>query len=391
MAKNWIINTDLCDLRKAAEETLRAYERIVINADLVLVNERVRGLLATCPIIINCDDVLDCDEDVQLRTVNGPCEIRLTGIPETKQLLTVNGPLVIDADAGPALKQYVSISVNGQVQCPRSLLGALGNLHVNGSVQSYPDGAIRLKSTAVVDHLFVLRAKQALYWAGRRIVMVDPKLDAGALAAKGAAFSSKEAILAASLAETLAPLFDDETELIIVPDGAAVVRDDLTLNNAALRRYGSKLYIIGDLTLTEESRAALGQLEYLHVSGDVSLPKSLEEAFAGLDAEYGKLNIIKGRSIHGLPFATISRRMLETEEDGVLVNGCAAVLLASDIAPELILEKLTLNGCAAVTCTKEQESAVAAIATGVGFIGKPEDKVQGLLDTKFTNTDQYVM
>lgn len=71
---------------------------------------------------------------------------------------------------------------------------------------------------------------------------------------------------------------------MVVPDGAAVVRDDLELTDAALRRYGPKLYVLGDLTLTEASRAALGGLEYLHVAGDVTLPTALVEDFTALDA-----------------------------------------------------------------------------------------------------------
>lgn len=71
---------------------------------------------------------------------------------------------------------------------------------------------------------------------------------------------------------------------MVVPDGAAVVRDDLELTDAALRRYGPKLYVLGDLTLTEASRAALGGLEYLHVAGDVTLPAALVENFTALDA-----------------------------------------------------------------------------------------------------------
>ena len=38
---------------------------------------------------------------------------------------------------------------------------------------------------------------------------------------------------------------------MIVPDGTAVVRDDVTLDQGTLRRHGSKLYVIGDVTVPE--------------------------------------------------------------------------------------------------------------------------------------------
>lgn len=82
-------------------------------------------------------------------------------------------------------------------------------------------------------------------------VAVDPKLDAEALAAKGARFAAPKAILTESNAETLAPLFTEETELVILPDGTAFLDDDLELSASALRRNGDRLYVMGDVTIPE--------------------------------------------------------------------------------------------------------------------------------------------
>lgn len=69
---------------------------------------------------------------------------------------------------------------------------------INGSVACYPDGAIVLKRNAVIDGLFALRAKSALYWAERRMIMVDADLDADALKSKGAQLRSKAGNIARS-------------------------------------------------------------------------------------------------------------------------------------------------------------------------------------------------
>ena len=62
----------------------------------------------------------------------------------------------------------------------------------------------------------------------KRLIAVDSDLDGAALAAKGVRFSTQEAYLSESLAEDLAPLFDADTRLVILPDGTAVEQDDLT-------------------------------------------------------------------------------------------------------------------------------------------------------------------
>ena len=68
------------------------------------------------------------------------------------------------------------------------------------------------------------------------------------------------------------PLFPDSTELIIVPDGTAVVEDDLELTASSLRRYGTRLYVLGDAVIPAESADLLAQIEFLHVTGEVELP-----------------------------------------------------------------------------------------------------------------------
>ena len=50
-------------------------------------------------------------------------------------------------------------------------------------------------------------------------------------------------------------LIDERAELTIVPDGTAVVLDDITLDAAALHRHGKRLYVIGDVTVPENASA----------------------------------------------------------------------------------------------------------------------------------------
>lgn len=402
MAKKMIVNAAVCDMRNVTEETLAAYEEIQVNAAKVFVNRQAKALLAKYPITLNCADTIEVDGEVKVNTVNGSAEISCADTPEWNIYLTVNGSLRIGPDTEEVLKHYVGISVNGSLTYPKSMSGKIGALQVNGSVNCYPDGAVLLKRTAVIDKLFVLRAKPGLYWAARRMILVDPALDGAALAEKGVKFSTKSAILAESLAEQAAALFDDSTDIEIVPDGTAVVRDDLNLNRAAFRRYGGRLYVIGDVTIEEDAGELLPELEYLHVEGEVRLPVSLAEAFASVKAEYNELLTVKGRVIADRPAARVTRWMLEREAEGVLVLDCAMVTLDKDIGPGLIADRLSIRDCAAVNCTPEQEAAVAMIAQDVAEIGPGAGDADGaglggllggILDPncKTVNAATYVM
>ena len=94
-------------------------------------------------------------------------------------------------------------------------------------------------------------------------------MDVQALAEKGVRFESPKVVVAASLCERLLPLLDDQAEIAVVEDGTAFVADDTELDDAVLRRYGTRLYVNGDLSLNQRSRDALAKLEKLYVTGAV--------------------------------------------------------------------------------------------------------------------------
>lgn len=401
MAKKLVINAEMCDARKVTEETLSNYEQVVINCEALIVDAQSKELLAKYPVTTNCEDTLELEGDVILSSVNGSCSIEPSDDPSENTYLTVNGSLSIEPGTERVLAKYLGITVNGGVEYPRSMSGKLGKIKINGSATCYPDGAVRLRHTAVVDKLFVLRAKAVTYWAEKRFVLVDPEIDGKALAAKGLRFESESAIIAQSLVEDVIGLFDENTDIEIVPDGTVVVRDDMTLTKTELRRYGGKLYILGDLTLEEESRALLPKLEYLKVRDSVILPPALEEDFAKVKAEYDELIVIKGMNISGRPMLKITKWMLEKETEGISVSGCAMVTVAKDVPPDLIAERLSITSTAVVMCTPEQEGAVSLISEGVAQIrSDPEGGAGGIGEmlkgaltgaVKVVNAEKYTM
>lgn len=372
--KRLVINAAMCDMRSATEEKLNQYESVMVNAATVVVSPQVQELLARHPVQLNAANVIELPdgEDVRVATQNGTYTIGASSAaPQEKTVMTVNGSLVIEPGAERALGGYLRIVVNGSVRCPEGLAGAVsGKLSVNGSMETYPDGAVLLKRTFIMDDTFVLRAKEALYYAARRVVMLNPAIDPAALLAKGVRFRTREALLARSLAAAAAPLFDDTTELRILPDGCAFINDDATLNGPLLRRHGGKLYINGDLTLDADCAPLLPRIEYLHVNGDVRLPAALVEAFCAIDAEYDELRVMRGRQLCDKPMLRIDRALLERNPEGLQVIDCGIVRLTADIPAELIEERLFFTDCGVVRCTEEQESAVAMVSEDVGIIGQ---------------------
>lgn len=407
MAKKLMINCGNCDARRVSEETLAAYESVAVNAGCVVVTPESKDLLNRRGVSLNCGNVLELEADVRLSSVNGSSQIKSTDTVPGRTYLQVNGSLEIGPGTQQVLAQYVGIQVNGSVTYPESVSSFLGNLRVNGSTVCYPDEAIVLKRNAVIDRLFALRAKEKLYWSAKRMIMVDPQLDAALLEKKGATFQTKEVIIAESKVESLIGLIGEQAEVTIVPDGTVVITDDVKLDDMTVKKQGTKLYILGDLSVPREAECALSQMEYLYVTGDagVAAPMKalLEEKLTGLG---GDMKVVKGRGIGDKMSLRITRKMLEEEADGISVSDCMTVKVDADVSRELILERLEVSDCMKVECTPEQEDALSLVCSDVMNIGSGGDTdelgigdmIKGALgmakealDTKVINAGDYIL
>ena len=403
MAKKMILNCGACDARNVSEATLAAYESIVINAGDIIVTPESRELLNRYAVTMNCGDVLELEKDVKIRSVNGSAQIKSTDVAPGKTYLEVNGSLEIAPNTEKVLEQYVGIKVNGSALYPQSMGGCMGLLSVNGSTVCYPDDAVILKRNAVIDKMFTLRAKDRLYWAAKRMIMVDPDLDAGKLAAKGARFSTKEVILAESKTEAMADLIDEKAEIVIVPDGTRVVLDDVELSDGILKQYGRKLYVIGDLRVPQESGDTLAAMEYLNVRGNAAVAAEWKSLLMEKAEISGDVKPLRGRYIDDKMSVRVSKWMLEQEKDGLSISDCMKVKIDEDIPSELIMSRLSIRDCMNVVCKPEQEAALGAVCEDVlkigsgdemdigGFMGGIFNGGKELPDTKVINAGEYVL
>ena len=323
---------------------------------------------------------MDLDEEVRTHTVNGRMELKPGQVPAgAKMLLCVNGVLEIAPGCEEVLRQYLGITINGRVLCPESMVHLLSNATVNGCIDAYPDGCILLKSTAVLDRTFHLRARpDALYYAARRVVALAPDIAFEKLAEKNVRFATRQLLVSESLAEAAVPLFDERADIVVLPDGCVYVGDGVKVDENLLKRYGGRLYVAGLVHVTPESAPLLDQITYLR-AGDLRVCRSLKDQVLAKGWAFDELRVVGGTVICDRAMAELDAAVLENAADGVSVLDCARVVLAEDITPELLREKLVgIADCAAVVCaSKEQQRIVDALAEDVAWVGlageEPED------------------
>ena len=374
--KRMNINASIVDTRKVQEDTLSQFDAVSINGAILITSPAARAMMARHNVQINCSKSIDLDDETTLNTLNGKTTFTGRNTPNGRQYLLINGTLTITPDAGDALRQYMGMSINGTIYCPDFLGTVLASkADLNGKLYTYPEGAVLLKNNAVLDKAFALRAESRLYWAAKRLIAVDEELDGEELAARGAHFMVPEAYVSESLADSLAPLFDADTRMVVLPDGTSVVQDDLTLNAAGLRRYGDSLLVLGDLYLTADCAEALGDLEYLQVEGDIYLPEDMADALDAVTETVldGEVFYLPGKPLFGKLKMTVDKNLLDAFPDGLTLVACPKVYLADDLTPADVLEHLSLFDCGLIFCKPELQSAAEAVASGSFQVLPKED------------------
>ena len=318
---------------------------------------------------MNAGNIIEVPDDqkIAMQNINGKGEIG-PDADGTGVYLLVNGRLTIAEGSLEAVRSYFKITVNGKVLMPAGYMGKFPNLSVCGKTEYYPDGAALLKARTQIDDLFIARASRSLYYCSGPLFFLDTGIDTGKMLEKGFRFAARKIVVAESLLGKLLPLFDEETELVRVPDGTRLIEGELELLPKTIRKHGTKLYVYGDVTIQDAE--ALSSLEYLYADGTVSINKELEDAFDEIDSTYRELKLIDPDIgyITDRPTVRIGSAMLDTHPKGLQVEDCARVILSGELTEKEVLEKLRVTDCAMVICPKELKSAVSTIAEDVAMI-----------------------
>lgn len=381
--KKLVIDSKVCDARELTREKLAGYEKVVINSRILVVSPEARALLREFGVKINSATVLNLSEGEILRTkvINGPVKIGPTPAGEGEgivEYVTLNGPVTVEPGGEETVKRWVGGTINGPVICPESVVGILtGRFTVNGPVDTYPDGCIRLESVTVLDGTFHLRARQdGKYYAARRVVALDPEIDFQAMIDKNLSFATKELVVNKSKVAQAALLVDETVKISAIPDGCSYVNGDTRLTESLLRSHGSRLWVGGDLTMPARDCAdLLERVEYLQVKGCLrGTRKALDKAEAlsrdgRLTLICGEMKLMGGNTIEDRAAVTVNTGLLEQAEDGLVIRDCATVTILEDVPLELLREKLLrIEDCAVVKCSPEQRPVVELVTYDVAVL-----------------------
>lgn len=371
--KNLKIEAMVCDLREINEEILKQYADVSIEAMILYTSEKSQEILNKYHVHLEAMITEKLANDVETTECNGIFTLKPGPSGIRKTCLLVNGKLILEPGCQDVLLDYVKIIVNGEAIYPESLGPYLiSKLTCNGRGIAYPDHALYMDGPLLADRVFILRAKEnAQYYTPGKAVFLDPQADYQKLAQKQASITANSALAAESSLETVLGLLNEDCSVTVLPDNCIYLNSSLSFDSSFPLQYGTAVYVDGDLEITDAD--ALKGMDFLQVTGEVTLKEEDKPAFLAVCKKFGRLATSKGRLIQDLQDFLVDKSILEASPEGLNISDCVTVTISEDIPPALILERLTMSDCVNIICPQPLMSAVKLIASDYINLDLPDD------------------
>lgn len=369
-------NVAMVDLTKASDEKLLAIKRIENCAMVVMREDRdISGIEFR-----NTACVMRVPGDAVFKVMNGSSVIS-SGDTGANIYLLANGSLTIDPDVTPEMiaARYVGMMINGSLYCSRSINAALDSLgaHVNGSVSTYPDGAILRSGRFVLDMDTAQTSAPGIYAVDELLA-----LDAGAVSAakeRGMTFFTESVICAAALKNSvMALMFECAPEMTIVPEGFEFMERVGKVDRLRARKLRGSVFACGDVELDFTVKPAdLSALRALHATGNLIMTEAQFDELADVDFDCAELRLREASDMTINDDYRLNAAALESLEGkrSLTVNG--DFTLEDDVTPQLLRDKfsaIVINGD--VIASKDLFAVLPELGNINGDMVDPKDSLR---------------
>ena len=371
--KHLRINTGI--LTAAGDKTgiIGQYESIKLNAGTLIASAKNLAAISARAKRMNVGMTIEVPENAEVKLVNGSADITPGDLAPENTALIVNGTLHVHEGAGEALARYVLIHLNGVMYAPESLRSAVTRIQKCGAQHFYPDGAEFVDGDIIIDRRFVKRAAEdGMWYATGKACPAGPGIDIAALIDKNIIIRAEKAYVSADYPDA-EMLFDSETNIEVVPSGCRLIRGDLNITDDTADFHGSRLYVLGCVTVGRDGASGLEKLEKLIFRGSAQVHERALDMWKKRASGDGSLEVTDdAKTVSETDTVCVSRAMLEACPDGVRIEEASTVLVAADVEPALLAERVRrIEDCGCVVCTQEQQAVLQLVSECVNFAREP--------------------
>ena len=367
--KKLTVNCGVACLLNDREGALDKCDHVTINAGNIIVSKEIHAKLSAKKAMLNSGNLRIMDVKGEIIQLDKGAAIDESANLKGLFVIAMDN-LLVKEDGVKALGEAEGIVSLGTVYYPQSA-GMSSLAKVFGEKRPYPDGAhVILGEQKLEGLLSVIKENKKHIWVSGRITALNRKAfehlrDAQCTVSCGKLFTYE------SLDEEFGNLINCP-ERSLVPDGYEITG---RIRDGELGLYGSKLYVDGKFSMTEDDIPALEEIEAIIVKGKASLPSKAVKTFKG-KGKAEQYYVFDGRLVEINGFQQFTHSQLEAsakkgEKLSLIVNG--GLVFDEDVTAEDVecISSLTYNGSVMVSGAANA-ALTQKVKVGNGFMGTPE-------------------
>lgn len=370
--KNLEIDAGFVNAMNLTEEIAQMYNKITIDAGALITSDSSQKVLNKYGAEVDAGCVANFPDGTNFICSNGVHTITPSDTVDESTAALINGKLLVEPGCRETIKRYKKIIVNGVAIYPSDI--SVSNLQCNGKTIVYPADARLIDKSVDVDDIFCIRAEEneKIYATGS-IYFIDMDVDLQLLADKKVHLIGEKAFVYQSLLKPALQVLDKKVDVEVIPDGCAIVKNDMELCEDIVERNGSKIYSFGSVFIPAEAKAALEKIEYLRSSENTYVCREIPQDLLKICRAAGEVILYSGKLFYKQSSITVDENLLNAHPEGISLMKISHISIDPALSVDALKAGLKeIVKCSHISCTSEQKGYISTIAKKISMISCDE-------------------
>lgn len=370
--KNLEVDAGFVNAINFTEEIAQMYNKITIDTGVLITSDSSQKILSKYGVIIDAGYVVSFRNGTNLSYMNGMRTITPNETVSEHTAVLINGKLLVEKGCAEIIKNFERIIVNGLAIYPDDIDSS--KLQCHGSSVVYPADATLITKSFDVDEIFCIRAENnEKYFTPESVYFTDMDVDLQELIDKNVHIICKKAFVYQSLLRKALKLLDKKAEVETIPDGCAIIKDDVELCEETVERYGNKMYSFGSVFIPKEAKPILEKIEYLRSGENLFVCKEVPQELLKNCQASEDIIFHAGKLIYKQSMVTVDENLLNSNPEGISLMKISHISIDPALSVDALKAGLKeIVKCSHVSCTSEQNGYISTIAKKVSMISCDE-------------------
>lgn len=370
--KNLEVDAGFVNAINFTEEIAQMYNKITIDAGALITSDSSQKVLNKYGVTVDAGCVANFPDGTNFICSNGVHTITPSDTVDESTAALINGKLLVEPGCRETIKRYKKIIVNGVAIYPSDI--SVSNLQCNGKTIVYPADARLIDKSFDVDEIFCIRAENnETYFTPESVYFTDMDVDLQELIDKNVHIICKKAFVYQSLLRKALKLLDKKAEVETIPDGCAIIKNDVELCEETVERYGNKMYSFGSVFIPKEAKPILEKIEYLRSGENLFVCKEVPQELLKNCQASEDIIFHAGKLIYKQSMVTVDENLLNAHPEGNSLMKISHISIDPALSVDALKAGLKeIVKCSHISCTSEQKGYISTIAKKISMISCDE-------------------